>query len=98
VSPAKILLVDDEPSIHTVVTAYLKAEGFEYQSAMDGPGGLAAARTFKPDIIVLDVMLPGMDGIELARPFAPRVERVRHPADRPLRGDRQDRRPLRRRG
>nr|WP_155818157.1 MULTISPECIES: response regulator transcription factor [Anaerolinea] len=64
-SPAKILLIDDEISIHTVVTAYLKAEGYEYQSAMDGPSGLAMARSFKPDIIILDVMLPGMDGIEL---------------------------------
>jgi two-component system alkaline phosphatase synthesis response regulator PhoP len=65
VAAAKILLIDDEPSIHTVVTAYLKAEGYEYYSAEDGPGGLNAARTFKPDIIILDVMLPGMDGIEL---------------------------------
>lgn len=64
-SLAKILLIDDEISIHTVVTAYLKAEGYEYQSAMDGPSGLAMARSFKPDIIILDVMLPGMDGIEL---------------------------------
>lgn len=62
---AKILLIDDEPSIHTVVTAYLKAEGYEFQSALDGPSGLSAARSFKPDLIVLDVMLPGMDGIEL---------------------------------
>ena len=61
----KILLIDDEASIHNVITAYLKAEGYEYQSAMDGPGGLNAARTFKPDVIILDVMLPGMDGIEL---------------------------------
>lgn len=62
---AKILLIDDEPSIHHVVAAYLKLEGYEYLSAMDGPSGLAMARSFKPDIIVLDVMLPGMDGIEL---------------------------------
>jgi two-component system alkaline phosphatase synthesis response regulator PhoP len=62
---AKILLIDDEPSIHTVVTAYLKAEGYETVSAMDGTAGLDAARSFKPDIIILDVMLPGMDGIEL---------------------------------
>ena len=62
---AKILLIDDEPSIHNVVTAYLKAEGYEYQSAMDGPSGLASARSFKPDVIILDVMLPGMDGIEI---------------------------------
>lgn len=64
-SAAKILLIDDEPSIHKVVTAYLTAEGFEHMSAMDGPSGLAAARAFKPDLILLDVMLPGMDGIEL---------------------------------
>lgn len=64
-APAKILLIDDEASIHTVITAYLKAEGYEYQSATDGPTGLSAARSFKPDLIVLDVMLPGMDGIEL---------------------------------
>ena len=62
---AKILLIDDEQSIHNVVTAYLKAEGYEFLSVFDGPGGLNAARTFKPDIIILDVMLPGMDGIEL---------------------------------
>jgi len=65
VPAARILLIDDEPSIHTVVSAYLKAEGYEYLSAMDGPSGLVAARSSKPDIIILDVMLPGMDGIEL---------------------------------
>jgi len=62
---AKILIIDDETSIHTVLSAYLKAEGYEFQSAYDGPAGLATARSFKPDIIVLDVMLPGIDGIEL---------------------------------
>jgi two-component system alkaline phosphatase synthesis response regulator PhoP len=65
VASAKILLIDDEPSIHTVITAYLKAEGYEFQSAMDGTSGLTSARTFKPDVIILDVMLPGMDGIEV---------------------------------
>lgn len=64
-SAVKVLLIDDEPSIHNVVTAYLKAEGYEYQSAMDGISGLSTARSFKPDIIILDVMLPGMDGIQL---------------------------------
>ncbi len=62
---ARILLIDDEPSIHNVVTAYLKSEGYEFLSAMDGINGLSAVRTFKPDVIILDVMLPGMDGIEL---------------------------------
>ncbi|MFA5837194.1 MAG: response regulator transcription factor [Bellilinea sp.] len=64
-TPAKILVIDDEPSIQSVVAAYLKVEGYDYQTAADGRSGLSLARTFKPDIIVLDVMLPGMDGIEL---------------------------------
>jgi len=65
VAAAKILIIDDEPSIHTVITAYLQAEGYEFLSVMDGQTGLHAARTFKPDVIILDVMLPGMDGVEV---------------------------------
>jgi two-component system alkaline phosphatase synthesis response regulator PhoP len=61
----KILIVDDEPSIVNLVTAYLKPEGYEVYTASDGPSGLKAARTYKPDLIVLDIMLPGMDGIEV---------------------------------
>jgi len=64
-SNAKILVVDDEQSILDLVTAYLHRERYEVHTVMDGPGGLKAARTFKPDLIVLDVMLPGMDGIEV---------------------------------
>ena len=62
---AKILAIDDEPSILNLVASYLRAEGYEYITAKDGPSGLKAARTFQPDLIVLDIMLPGMDGIEL---------------------------------
>jgi DNA-binding response OmpR family regulator len=65
VSGVKILVVDDEQSILDLVTAYLRQEGYEVHTAMDGPAGLKAARAFKPDLIVLDVMLPGIDGIEL---------------------------------
>lgn len=61
----KILVIDDEPSIVNLVQAYLKPEGYEVFTANDGPSGLKAARAFKPDLIVLDVMLPGMDGLEL---------------------------------
>ncbi len=61
----KILVIDDEPSITNLVSAYLKPEGYEVFIASDGNAGLKAARTFKPDLIILDVMLPGMDGIEL---------------------------------
>ena len=62
---AKILVIDDEPSIVNLVTAYLKPEGYEVLTAMDGPSGLKTAHAFKPDLIILDIMLPGMDGIEL---------------------------------
>jgi two-component system alkaline phosphatase synthesis response regulator PhoP len=62
---AKILVIDDEPSIVNLITAYLKPEGYEIHTAMDGPAGLKAVRTFKPDLVILDIMLPGMDGLEL---------------------------------
>jgi len=61
----KILVVDDEPSILNLVSSYLKAEGYEVLTASDGTSGLKSARVFKPNLIVLDVMLPGMDGVEL---------------------------------
>ena len=61
----KILIIDDEPSILNLVTAYLHPEGYEVHTANDGPSGLQAARAYKPDLVVLDIMLPGMDGIEL---------------------------------
>jgi two-component system alkaline phosphatase synthesis response regulator PhoP len=61
----KILVVDDEPSITNLVSAYLKPEGYEVFVASDGNAGLKAARAFKPDLVILDVMLPGMDGVEL---------------------------------
>jgi len=61
----KILVVDDEPSISKVVVSYFQKEGYEVYSAADGPGGLRAARAYRPDLIVLDIMLPGMDGLEV---------------------------------
>jgi two-component system alkaline phosphatase synthesis response regulator PhoP len=64
-SNAKILVIDDEPSIVNLVTAYLKPEGYEVLTATDGPSGLKTARAFKPDLVILDLMLPGMDGLEL---------------------------------
>ena len=62
---AKILVIDDEPSIVNLVTAYLKPEGYEVFTAADGNAGLKAAHAFKPDVIVLDLMLPGKDGFEV---------------------------------
>src|SRR5512135_1904053 len=62
---AKILIIDDEPSIVNLVSAYLKPEGYEVYTAADGIAGLKAAKTYKPDLVLLDIMLPGMDGMEL---------------------------------
>lgn len=61
----KILVVDDEQSIRDLVMGYLKREGYEVQTAADGLAGLDLARSFKPDVVVLDVMLPGIDGLEM---------------------------------
>lgn len=61
----KILVIDDEPSITNLVSAYLKPEGYEVFTVADGNAGLKSARAFKPDLIILDLMLPGMDGLEL---------------------------------
>jgi two-component system, OmpR family, alkaline phosphatase synthesis response regulator PhoP len=62
---SKILVIDDEPGIIKLISAYLKPEGYEVYTASDGESGLKAARAFKPDLILLDIMLPGLDGIEL---------------------------------
>jgi two-component system alkaline phosphatase synthesis response regulator PhoP len=66
-SQARILLVDDELVIVETVRAYLEVEGYMVQTASDGPGALTLARSFHPDIIVLDLMLPGLDGLEVLR-------------------------------
>jgi len=62
---ASILVIDDEQKIINLVTAYLEAEGYTVHTAIDGPSGLKAAKTLQPDLIVLDIMLPGLDGLEL---------------------------------
>ena len=66
-SHARILLVDDEPAIVETVRAYLEAEGYAVQTACDGSEALTLARSFHPDVIVLDLMLPGLDGLEVLR-------------------------------
>ena len=63
----KILLVDDEPEILEISRDYLKASAFDVVTAGDGLQGLAAARREKPDLIVMDVMMPEMDGLELCK-------------------------------
>jgi two-component system alkaline phosphatase synthesis response regulator PhoP len=65
VPDARILVIDDEQSILDLVSAYLRQEGYRVDTARDGPSGLKAARAYQPDLVVLDWMLPGMDGLEL---------------------------------
>ncbi len=60
-----VLVIDDEENILNLVTAYLQAEGYTVHTAMDGLTGLKAAQKLKPNLIVLDIMLPGMNGLDL---------------------------------
>ncbi len=64
---SRILVVEDEKEIAGYLRRGLAFEGFGGEVASDGPGGLAAARERPPDLVILDVMLPGMDGIEVCR-------------------------------
>jgi len=64
-----VLVVDDNAKIVEVLSAYLTAEGFGVRTAEDGPGAVAAVQERRPDIALLDIMLPGIDGIELTRRF-----------------------------
>ena len=61
---AKILVLDDEPDILEIVGYNLRSEGYEVKTALSGKEGIAIAKKFLPDLILLDVMMPGMDGIE----------------------------------
>jgi DNA-binding response OmpR family regulator len=63
----RVLLVEDERTIAESVAARLRAEGFAVQIAGDGPSGVAAAERDRPDLVILDVMLPGFDGLEVCR-------------------------------
>jgi DNA-binding response OmpR family regulator len=64
-----ILIADDNPKIVEVLDAYLRAEGFEVVTASDGDAAAAAVADHVPDLAVLDVMMPGIDGLELTKRF-----------------------------
>jgi len=63
----RILVVEDEPVINQAITDRLRAEGFDVVQAWDGPGAVEVFGTADPDLVVLDVMLPGYDGHEVCR-------------------------------
>ena len=87
--PKRILIVDDEGTIREVLGRYLEREGFRVSEAGDGPAALAAVAETEPALILLDLMLPGIDGLALAR-------RLRMDSEVPIimltaRGELQDR-------
>lgn len=63
----RILLVEDDPAIRSVLREFLSEEGFEVRGAADGRAGIHAARTIHPDLIVMDLMLPILDGVSATR-------------------------------
>lgn len=64
-----VLVVDDNVKIVEVLSAYLRQEGFDVRTALDGPSAVDAVADERPDIALLDIMLPGIDGIELTKRF-----------------------------
>ncbi|MEV4482911.1 response regulator transcription factor [Micromonospora coxensis] len=65
--PVRVLVVDDEPTLTDLLAMALRYEGWQVRSAGDGTGALHVARQFRPDVVVLDVMLPDLDGFQVLR-------------------------------
>lgn len=63
----RVLVVEDEVELATVVASYFEHEGYQVETAIDGPTAVEKARNGRPDLIILDLMLPGFDGIEVCR-------------------------------
>ena len=66
-TPVRVLVVDDEPALTDLLSMALRYEGWEVRTAADGAAAIAAARDFRPDVVVLDVMLPDLDGLAVLR-------------------------------
>ncbi|GGQ73176.1 response regulator transcription factor [Couchioplanes azureus] len=64
---ARILVVDDDPAIRQLLTDVLELDGYEVDTAVDGPAGVRAVEAAAPDFVILDVMMPGMDGFGVLR-------------------------------
>lgn len=64
---AKILLIDDDETMHLICRAYLTKAGHTIETAFDGPEGIEKARTFKPELLLLDINMPRMSGFDVAK-------------------------------
>src|SRR5437588_7862976 len=73
---ARLLVVDDEPNIVELLSASLRYAGFEVASATSGGEALEIAKRFRPDLLVLDVMMPGVDGFSVVRRLRADGQRV----------------------
>jgi DNA-binding response OmpR family regulator len=74
---AHVLVVDDDPTVREVVLSYLRAEGYDVSEAADGETALSMVGHARPDLVVLDVMLPGLDGLQV-------IQRIRADGDLPV--------------
>ena len=63
----RVLVVEDDPTIVDAIATRLRAEGFLVQTAVDGPSAVDTAEAWQPDLLILDIMLPGFDGLEVCR-------------------------------
>jgi two-component system, OmpR family, phosphate regulon response regulator OmpR len=63
----QLLMIEDDARLATMVGEYLRGNGFAFEHAMDGPTGLQALRSAPPDLVILDLMMPGIDGLEVCR-------------------------------
>jgi DNA-binding response OmpR family regulator len=66
-APRRIAVIEDEESIASAIATRLRSEGYEVEIAGDGPGGVQLCDRWRPDLVVLDLMLPGLDGIEVCK-------------------------------
>jgi CheY-like chemotaxis protein len=78
--PRRILVVEDQPALSRVTVALLEKLGHEVRAAADGPEALVAVKEYNPEVVLLDIGLPGMDGYELAR----RAQALRGTGRKPL--------------
>ena len=99
--PAKVLVVDDEPAVRDAVERVLRVEGFAVETAIDGRDAIRRVAETRPDAMLLDILMPGLDGLEVCRRMrdtgrqdpGPDADRARRRL-RPRRGPRSGRRRL----